>query len=125
MDIHKTQIAGWMLAKVEAANATKVQRKAFPKVSLCTVQRRLKKQGLVCCVQRSKPFLSVAKKEKWCLWALQHSRWTVKDWKWVIFSNELKYMLFKSDGHQYCWIKPGQALDDHFVKKNIMHGAGN
>jgi hypothetical protein len=34
-------------------------------------------------------------------------------------------MLFKSDGHQYCWIKPEQALDARFTKKNIKHGAGN
>ena len=34
-------------------------------------------------------------------------------------------MLFKSDGHQYCWMKPGQALDPRFTKKTIKHGGGN
>ena len=101
MDIHKTWIAGQMLARVKAGNATEVQRKAFPKVLVHTVQRHLKEQGLVCHIQRSKPFLSVANEEKQCLWALQHSGWTVKDWKQVIFSDESKYMLFKLDGCQY------------------------
>jgi len=65
-------------------------------------------------------------KQKWQLWAMQHIGWTVKDWKRVIFSDESKFMLFKLDGHQYCYIKPGQALDGHFIKKkNIKHGRGN
>jgi hypothetical protein len=34
-------------------------------------------------------------------------------------------MLFKSDGCQYCYIKPGQAYNDRFVKKTIKHGTGN
>ncbi len=112
-----------MLLWVEAANATKVQKKAFPKVSACTICRCLKEQGLLCHVQRSKPYISPANKEKRRLWAMQHARWTVEDWRRVIFLNKSKFMLFKSDGHQYCWIKPGQALDAHFTKKNIKHEA--
>jgi hypothetical protein len=34
-------------------------------------------------------------------------------------------MLFKSGRRQYCYIKPRQALNDHFVKKNIKHSRGN
>jgi hypothetical protein len=56
---------------------------------------------------------------------MQHVGWTVEDWQRVIFLDESKFMLFKSDGHQYCWIKPGQALDPCFTKKTIKHGAGN
>jgi hypothetical protein len=56
---------------------------------------------------------------------MQHIGWTVEDWKRVVFSDESKFMLFKSDGRQYCYIKPGQALDDRFIKKMIKHGGGN
>ena len=56
---------------------------------------------------------------------MQHAGWTVEDWRRVIFSDKSKFMLFKSDGRQYCWIKPGQALDARFTKKNIKHSAGN
>jgi len=56
---------------------------------------------------------------------MQHAAWTVEDWKQVAFSDKSKFMLFKSDGRQYCWIKPGQALDPRFTKKTIKHGAGN
>lgn len=38
---------------------------------------------------------------KWKAWAAAHAGGTVEDWKQVIFSDELKFMPFKSDGHQY------------------------
>jgi hypothetical protein len=34
-------------------------------------------------------------------------------------------MLFKSDGRQYAWFKPGHAYDDRCVKKTVKHGGGN
>ena len=43
----------------------------------------------------------------------------------MIFSDESKFMLFKSDGHQYAWFRPGQALDPRFTKKIVKHGGGN
>ena len=46
-------------------------------------------------------------------------------WKQIIFSDESKFLLFKSVGHQYTWFKPGQALDPRFVQKTIKHGARN
>jgi len=66
--------------------------------------------------------MEVHKQKQW-LWAMQHIGWTVEDWKWVIFSDESKFMLFKSDRCQYCYVKPGQALDDHFVKKKPLNMA--
>jgi hypothetical protein len=125
MDIRDSRIAAWMIAKVEAANAVEIQKKAFPEVSTRTVQRCLKEQGLLCHVWKSKPYLMDVHKQKRRLWAMQHIGWTVEDWKRVVFSDESKFMLFKSDGRQYCYIKPGQALDDRFIKKTIKHGGGN
>ena len=99
------------------------KKKAFPEVSTRTVQRHLKEQGLLCHVWKSKPYLMEVHKQKQWLWAMQHIGWTVEDWKWVIFSDESKFMLFKSDRCQYCYVKPGQALDDHFVKKKPLNMA--
>ncbi|RDB16058.1 Transposable element Tcb2 transposase [Hypsizygus marmoreus] len=56
---------------------------------------------------------------------MEHAGWTVEDWKWVGFSDESKFLLFKSAGRQYAWFHPGQALDERYVKKNIKHGARN
>jgi hypothetical protein len=125
MDLHESHIATWMITWVEAANATEVQKKAFPMVSIHTVQRRLMEQRLQCHVQKSKPYLSKVNKEKQRLWAIQHIKWTIDNWKRVIFSDKSKFMLFKLDRCKYCYIKPEQAYDDQFVKKTIKHGTGS
>jgi hypothetical protein len=114
-----------MLATTEAANATEATKKLPFDVSAWTVSCRLKEAGLICRVQRSKPYLSLTNIGKCRAWALAHKSWTVKDWSHVIFSDESKFMLFKSDGHQYAWFKPGQALDTRFTKKTVKHCYGS
>ncbi|RDB19714.1 Transposable element Tc1 transposase [Hypsizygus marmoreus] len=112
LDVRDVHVAARMLAKTEAANATEVVKKAFPEVSRHTLARRLKEFGLVCRVRRSRPYISPANKEKHRLWAMEHVGWTVEDWKRVGFSDESKFLLFKSDSRQYAWFHPGQALDE-------------
>ncbi|KAF8656744.1 hypothetical protein AX16_002447 [Volvariella volvacea WC 439] len=124
MDACEVQVAAHILATTEAANVTEVQKKTFPDLSRFTIACRLKENGLICHVWRSKPYLSKVHCQKCRDWVLVHSTWTVKNWKQVIFSDESKFMLFKSDGHQYCWIKPGQQLDQQFTKKTVKHGGG-
>ncbi|KAI5117840.1 hypothetical protein M0805_008112 [Coniferiporia weirii] len=125
MDIREAQVACRMIAQTEAANATELQKKAFPDVATRTIQRRLRDQGLLCRIRRSKPYLSKVHKEWRRKWALEHADWTVEDWHCIIFSDESKFQLFKSDGHQYCYIKPGQALSARFTKKTVKHGGGS
>jgi transposase len=121
----EVRTAARMLAKTEVANATELQKREMPHVSRHTIARGLKQYGLVCRVWRTRPFITKANQEKRRLWALAHASWTEEDWKKVIFSDESKFLLFKSDGHQYAWFKPGQALDPRFTLKAIKHGARN
>jgi len=114
-----------MLARGEVANVTELTQKAFPQVARTTMSRALHEYGLISRVRRSKPWISPANVAKRKAWAAAHSDWTVEDWKQVLFSDESKFMLFKSDGRQYCWMKPGQALDPRFTKKTVKHGGGN
>ena len=125
MDARKTRVAARMLARVEAANATEVTKKLEKEVSARTVMRRLKEYGLVCRVRRTKPYLTLTNKAKQHAWAQAHHSWTAEDWDRVIFSDESKFMLFKSDGRQYAWFRPGQALDERYTKKSIKHGGGS
>jgi transposase len=122
---HDARHGAILLAQTEAANVTELTKKAFPHVSRITVSWALHQYGLVSRVRRSKPWISPANVAKRKAWAAAHAGWTVEDWKQVIFSDESKFMLFKSDGCQYCWMKPGQALDPCFTKKTIKHGGGN
>lgn len=125
LDTHNVQVAAWILAKCEAANATEVVKKAFPVVSHHTLSCNLQDYGLVCHVFRSHPNISPENLEKCCLWALAHAGWTIENWKCTGFSDESKFLPFILDGHQYAWFQPGQALDNCFFRKIIKHGAGN
>lgn len=125
LEEREVRIAARMLARTEAENAVEVQKKAFENVAARTLQRSLKNYGLICRVRRSKPYLSKMQKEARYRWAKAHKDWTVEDWKRVIFSDESKFNLFKSDGRQYAWFRPGQALDERFTKKTVKHGGGN
>ena len=79
MNAHQTQIAAWMLATTEAANATEVVKKLPFDVSVQTVSHCPKEAGLICHIRRSKPYLSLTNIGKHCAWALAHKSWTVKD----------------------------------------------
>ena len=114
-----------MLATTEVANATELAKRAFPGVSHQTVSQELKEHGLICRVHQSQPYISPANQIKQYAWAKQRQNWTLGMWKRIIFSDESKFLLFKSDGRQYAWFKPGQALDPCFIQKTIKHGAGN
>ena len=125
MDAREVRFAGQMIARDEVHNATELQKKAFKNVSTRTLQRWLKENGFVCRVKKKKPFLTQKAREARWQWAMAHASWTVEDWKHVIFSDESKYMLFKSDGRQYAYLKPGQQYEPKNVKKTIKHGGGN
>ena len=57
--------------------------------------------------------------------AKKYRNWSVEDWKKVIWSDESKFMLFGSDGRQYCWKKPGEPLRSPHVKPTVKFGGGN
>ena len=125
MSLRDAKCAARKLASGDVSNVTELQKKHYPDLGAQTLQCSLKKYGLICRVWKSRPFLTSANKEKRRLWALAHVHWSVEDWKNVIFSDESKFMLFKSDGCQYAWFRTGQAYDGRYVKKTIKHGGGN
>jgi hypothetical protein len=40
----------------------------------------------------------------------------------VVWSNESKFQIFGSDGHQYCWKTLGEPLKDTHVKPTVKFG---
>jgi hypothetical protein len=50
---------------------------------------------------------------------------TADDWRDVIFSDESKFMIFGSDGKQYCRRRPHEELEPRNIKKTVKHGGGN
>ncbi|KAG0734448.1 hypothetical protein G6F23_012387 [Rhizopus arrhizus] len=58
-------------------------------------------------------------------WAKSHQRWTVDDWKRVIFSDETKINRFGSGGKAYTWKLPHEELNSRHVQQTVKHGGGN
>jgi DDE superfamily endonuclease/Transposase len=90
-----------------------------------TVRRAFRKHGLVARIKRKKPLLKKTHRSKRLAWAKEHKDWTVEKWAKVVWSDESKFNLFGSDGRQYCWRKPGEALKDQYVRPTVKHGGGS
>ena len=57
--------------------------------------------------------------------AKKYRSWTTEDWSKVIWSDESKFMIYGSDGREYCWKKPGEPLRDHYVKLTVKFEWGS
>jgi len=119
------QYAARMLARNCARDVSDLQRQYFPTLHADMIQKRLMACGLKAYVHHRKPFLSGSHKTKHFAWAKAHKYWTAEDWKSVIFSNESKFNLFGSDGHRWCWRRPGEEFDERYVRKEVKHGGGS
>jgi transposase len=53
------------------------------------------------------------------------SNWPLKSWKRIIFSDETKINLFKSDGRARVWREPGTALQPKHVSLTRKFGGGS
>jgi len=125
LDACDARIGLRMLASGFAWNASDLQQKQFPHVSVDTVRRRLTCTGLNAQVHHKKPFLSRIHKSKRLQWARAFSGWEEKDWRAVFFSDESKFNLFGSDGREWCWRRPEEEFRDCNTQKTVKHGGGS
>lgn len=85
-----------------ALDATDLQRKFYPHISVTTVKRYLCKAGFFGRVCRKKPMLKKVHVQKQRMWEKQHRLWTAQQWHDTVFSDESKYNMVGSDGRVYC-----------------------
>lgn len=89
-----------------------------------TVRRILNKKGYKSCTARRKPYISAANQEKRCEFAAKYIHAPENFWTNVIFSDESKFTVFASDGHQKVWRKPNTALQPNHLNVTVKHGGG-
>lgn len=94
-------------------------------VSVRTIQRRLQQMGLSARRPAKKPLLSSKNIEARLSFAYSHANLTPTDWGKVLFSDESKFSLIKSDGIQYVRRPDGERLNPKFVCQTVKHGGGN
>ena len=66
-----------------------------------TVSRPLNGVGLFGRVGVKKPLISKKNQKAWLTFAQKYEHWTPKQWSKVLFSDESKFNLFRSDGEKY------------------------
>lgn len=119
-----TRVALRHLSNQDCVTASDLQREYFPQVSVATLKRTLREQGLHAYVKASVPFITKKNLHVRKKWAEEYLEWTVPNWMAVTFSDESNFHIFGSDGIQWCWRKPGQRLDPRYTKKKLKHGGG-
>lgn len=85
-------------------------------LSAQTVRRRIKETALRSRKMRKVPRLSpvhVVGRERW---AMQRVHWRVQQWRRVIFTDECRFRLFRSDGRIRVWREPRQEL----LRENVQ-----
>ena len=119
----------WLISSGKCTNAVSIQKKLKVEeqieVSESTVKRTLRRNGLNSRIKRKKTYLRKMHRIARMKFAKKYRSWTAEDWNKVIWSDESKFMIYGSDGREYCWKKPNEPLRDHHVKPTVKFGWGN
>jgi hypothetical protein len=111
---------------VKTAEAIRVQAKQYHNIDVSrdTVARALASAGYVCRVKPKKPMLTAAHQRKRLAWTREHAKWTIEDWKKVVWSDETSFQILNSAGREYVWRKKEDALKQANVKQTKKFGGG-
>ena len=95
-------------------------------VSVSTVKRTLADFGMHGRIAVREPFLSAANRKNRLQFALENKDGTVEDWGKIIFSDESKFNLYKSDGHTYVRRNSSKTLNPCCIQQTVSkHGGGS
>ena len=94
-------------------------------VSTRTIRRRLLNAGFMSRRPAKKPLLSKKNIKARLVFAKSHITWTVNDWRRVIFSDESKFNLVKSDGICHVRRPKGERLNPKYTIATVKHGGGS
>lgn len=92
--------------------------------SLATVKRALHEAGYYSRVAARKPLISEKNRRDRLQWCDRHKEWTDEQWKKVIWSDESRFTLFRSDGRIRVWRLPKEKYDVDCVVPTVKHGGG-
>jgi hypothetical protein len=83
------------------------------------MSRTLHRLGYKNLKQIVKPVVTATHRAQRLEWAREHSTWTLRNWRRVIFSDESSVELWKTYSKRQ-WRKPGQGLDEGYYKPSKM-----
>uniref|UniRef100_A0AAY5K0X9 Paired domain-containing protein n=1 Tax=Esox lucius TaxID=8010 RepID=A0AAY5K0X9_ESOLU len=94
-------------------------------VSMSTVKRRLQDAGLLGRVAKKKPYLRLANKKKRLRWAKEHRHWTEEDWKKVLWTDESKFEVFRSQRRTFVRLRPNEKMVEESLTPSVKNDEGN
>ena len=94
-------------------------------ISLQTIRNRIREKGLRGCTARRTPCVSKLNMKKRELWAKKYISQPKTFWNSVLWSDECKFNLFGSDGHQKVWRKPHEEYKLKCTLPTVKHGGGS
>lgn len=94
-------------------------------VSTRTIRRRLVDNNLFSRRPAKKPLLSKKNIRARLEFAATHAEWSTEKWKNVLFSDESKFNLFRSDGVCHVRRPKDERLNPKYVCPTVKHGGGS
>ena len=93
-------------------------------ISSSTTRRRLRKARLNGYKARQKPRLTARHKKARLEFARLHINWTARQWSHIIFSDESRFLIHRSDGRLYVRRMVGEEFNENCVQSIVKHGGG-
>lgn len=94
-------------------------------VSTRTTNRRVLRQGYNARRPAQKPMLTRRHRHERLAWAAQWRDLTVNHWNHVIFADESRYLLHRTDGRVRVRRLVGERFHDDCVQETVAHGGGS
>lgn len=107
-----------------ATIAEEFQQASGCHVSTKTLRKEAHKLGYHGRAAVHKPLVTPANKTNRLQWAKERKDWTVEDWKRVLWSDESRFTLFRSDGRVWVWRLPGERLLPECIIPTVKFGGG-
>jgi transposase len=90
-----------------------------------TVRRVLNKAQYNARVCRKKPLISKVNQAKRLSFAKEYQKHSIIFWDKVLFSDESKFNVYRSDGRVMVWRKPGTELQKKHIQATVKHGGSS
>ncbi|CAB3255379.1 unnamed protein product [Arctia plantaginis] len=94
-------------------------------LSAQTVRRRLAEANLKQLRPANGPKLERGHRIARQRYVRAHLNWTLDDWSRVMFTDESKFMLYKHDGRQLVYRRPGERFHQVCVEEKVAYGGGS
>ncbi len=108
----------WLCAKKLATVWTAHTKKPISAFTIC---HTLKKVRLNTCIPCHKPTMTEAHCQARLKWTRVHEKWTTRQWRKVLFSDESTFTQFQQ-GHQgKVWREPGEELNPDCISVTVKH----